>query len=237
VTSLLERGAGWLIGYGVLLVASAVLNVVATLLSSGVLAYLLAGPANGSPSLAAAYRVVLQRIGPLVGAVLLAGVILCAVLLLALVLLVFLAAVQYMLAPAGEAPPPGVQLALWLLLCGLVLGAGGYALFAIVRWALFVQAVVLEYCGPAMALRRSAELVRGHWWSTAALLTVLLLGQAGLGVLVSAVLQGLLGPALGSLGATLAALGWTASNLVYFPLSANALTLLFVALRARAPRP
>jgi hypothetical protein len=238
VSTLLSRGAGSLVGYGLLLVASSVLNVIATVLSSGALAHLLAVDEAGRQPLAEAYRIVLQRLAPLFGAVVLAGFIICAVLLLVMAILVFLAAVQYMLMPAGEAPPVAVQVVVWLLLCLLVVGGIGYAIFAIVRWALFVQAVVLEGAGPAAALRRSAVLVRGHWWRTAALLTVLVIGQAALGTLASALLRGaLLGLADGALAALAGGVGWTVANLVYFPMAANALTLFYLALRAREPAP
>jgi hypothetical protein len=238
IATLLSRGAGWLVGYGLLLVASSVLNVIATVVSSGALAYLLAVDGAGPDAFGTAYRIVLQRLGPLFGAVVLAGFIICAVLILVLAILVFLAAVQYMLIPAGEAPPVAVQVFVWLLLCLLLVGGMGYAVFATVRWALFVQAVVLENAGPAEALRRSAVLVRGHWWRTAALLTVLVIGQAAVGTLVSALLRAvLLGYADGALAALAGGLGWTAANLVCFPVAANALTLFYLALRAREPAP
>src|SRR3954453_10049404 len=97
-----------------------------------------------------------------------------------------------MLAPAGEAPSETVQGLVWLALFGLVFGGLGYALFAFVRWALFIQTVLLEGVGPANALRRSAALLRRQWWRTATLLTLLAMGQAVLASLATALVGGAL---------------------------------------------
>jgi hypothetical protein len=230
----LSLGGGWLVGYGLLLVASSLLSVIGQVLSASALTYLLAVEPGPPDPLGAAYRTVLRRLGPLFGAILLAGFIICGVLLLVLVILVFLTAVEFMLRPAGEAPPAGVQAVVLLLLFALVFGGLGYALYAIVRWALFIPAVVLENAGPADALRRSAALLRRQWWRTAGLLTLLALGQIILGILASAVLGGLLaGWTDGAIAGLAGGLAWTLANLVYFPLAANALTLFYLALRAR----
>src|SRR5581483_7946750 len=164
----------------------------------------------------------------LFGAILLAGVIIFAVLLAVFVIWVGLFAIQYMLEPGGEAPPGWLSVALSLMLVGLISGALVYAVWAFVRWALFIQAVVLEGCGPADALRRSAALLRGRWWQTALLLTVLAGVQAILGSAASGLLAGLLGgEASGSAARLVSGLGLLAVNLLFFPLAANALTLLY----------
>jgi hypothetical protein len=231
---LLRIGGDRLILFGFLLVAAAVLNVIGTVLSAGALAYLLTGEAADVAAVGPAYHEVFRRLGPLFGAILLAGFIICAVLALVGIILVFLAAVQYMLAPTEEAPSEQVQVAVWVVLFVLIFGGLGYAIFAIVRWALFVQAVVLENAGPATALRRSAALLRHHWWRTAVLLTVLAVGQSILGSLASTVVGRAVGGAADETAASLAGgLALTAVNLVYFPLAANALTLFYLALRAR----
>jgi hypothetical protein len=234
VAALVSVGGGQALAFGLLLVASGLVNVVGTVVSSGALAYLLARPAPEPAALRAAYQAVFVRLWPLFGAVLLAGFIICAVLGAGLMLYVVLFAVQYMLTPGGVAPPPWVQLVLWLVLGALVLGALGYAIYAFVRWALFVQAVILEDAGPADALRRSAALLRHRWWHTAALLSILALGQAVVGSVAASVATGLLGgQSSGTLAAFVSGLAWTATNVVYFPLAANALTLLYLGLRAR----
>src|SRR5579885_1567075 len=236
-------GGGRLVGYGLLLIASALLNVAGTVLSAGALAYLLATRPLPARPLAAAYRIVFRRLVTLFGAILLAGFILCAVFLLAVGLLVFLMFVSYTLAPAGEAPPPVVvtlvSLALWLLtLAGLA-----YVAYAFVRWALFIQAIVLEDAGPADALRRSAALLGGHWWRTALLLTLVMLGQDALGSAASSLVGRIVGAAAGPTLAGLAGgLAFALVSVVYFPIAANALTLYYLALRARgqaarSPRP
>jgi hypothetical protein len=168
------------------------------------------------------------------GALLLAGFIIGAVLALVLVMLVFLSAVQYLLLPAGAAPAAELQLGLWLALFGLLVGALVYAVFAVVRWALFVQAVVLEHAGPAAGLRRSAELVRRHWWRTAALLALLTLGQSLVSSLASSLLAGPLAWLAGAnLGGLAGGLGFALAGMLYFPLAANALTVLYLRLRER----
>jgi hypothetical protein len=242
VAALLTMGADRLIGFGLLLIAAAVLQVIGTVLSAGALAYVLAADSPlggqheevGPVTIGAAYRVVLARLGPLFGAILLAGIIICAVLLAVFVIWVALFAAQYMLAPAGEAPPSWLTRLLTLALFGLIGGALVYAVYAFVRWALFVQAVVLEDAGPANALRRSAALLRGRWWQTALLLAVLAVAQGALGSAASSVLPGLLsGQANASTRALLSGLGLLAVNLLFFPLAANTLTLLYLGLRAR----
>ncbi len=258
--ALLRIGGSQALVFGALLVASGLTNVIGTVLSSGALAYLLAAgvgapgilrrdqlgaatadasesiavPPHGREALADAYRAVFARLGPLFGALVLAGFIICALLGLVLVLYVFLLAMQYMLVPAGEAPPAWVQAALWLLLGALVVGALGYAMYAFVRWALFVQAVVLEDRGPADALRRSASLLRRRWWQTAALLTLLAVGQGLVAGLASTALAGPLGERTSAtLAGLVSGLLMTVANVLYFPIAANALTLFYLGLRAR----
>jgi hypothetical protein len=232
-------GGGQLIGYGVLLVVSGVVDVIGAVLSAGACTYLLATRPLPAAPLAAAYRTVFGRLLPLFGAILLAGFILFGVLLLALGILVFLMFASYTLAPAGEGPPEWVLTLVWLLLVLLVFGGLAYALYAFVRWALFIQAVVLENAGPADALRRSASLLRRQWWRTALLLTLLALVQGLLGSMASSVLGGLVSAAAGATAAGLVGgLAFTVVSVLYFPLPANALTLYYLALRARtAPAP
>jgi hypothetical protein len=60
-------------------------------------------------------------------------------------------------------------------------------LFA-VRYGFAVQAVMVEECGPASALRRSRELVQGSWWRVA-LVAALVVGiGAATGALAGIVL-------------------------------------------------
>ncbi|HZR99644.1 MAG TPA: hypothetical protein VFE37_13105 [Chloroflexota bacterium] len=263
VAALLAIGADRVIGFWLLLIAATLLQVVGTVLSAGALAYLLtaelrpfappvawpagsgAGPGGlpvsptlgasaGGRAIGAAYRAVLARLVPLFGAILLAGLIICAALLAVFAIWVVLVAAQYMLAPAGEAPPGWLTALLSLALIGLVCGAVVYAVYAFVRWALFIQAVVLEDAGPASALRRSAALLRGRWWQTALLLAVLAVAQGVVGSAASSLVGALAGgqanPATSML---LSGLGLLAANLLFFPLAANALTVLYLGLRAR----
>jgi Membrane domain of glycerophosphoryl diester phosphodiesterase len=66
----------------------------------------------------------------------------------------------------------GVLLAIWLL----------------VRWAFLAQVVVLEESSGLSALRRSARLVRGHWWRVASLLLFVTVIALLLGPLVGVLL-------------------------------------------------
>jgi hypothetical protein len=263
VAALLTIGADRAIGFWLLLIAATVLQVIGTVLSAGALAYLLTAEVQARPppsaplggplapnlpsglpygekplAIGTAYRVVVARLGPLFGAILLAGLIICAVLLAVFVIWVVLFAAQYMLAPAGEAPPSWLTTLLSLALVGLVCGALVYAVYAFVRWALFIQAVVLEDAGPAHALRRSAALLRGRWWPTALLLTVLAVAQGVLGSIASSLLAGVLsGQADTATTMLLSGLGLLAVNLLFFPLAANSLTLLYLGLRERERTP
>jgi hypothetical protein len=62
------------------------------------------------------------------------------------------------------------------------------ALWLVVRWALLAQVVELEGSAGLAALRRSAELVRGHWFKVASLVGVGLVLVLALGPLVGALL-------------------------------------------------
>jgi hypothetical protein len=204
-------------------------------LSAGALAYLLAVRPLPARPLATAYRTVLGRLVPLFGAILLAGFILCAVFLLALVMLVFLLFVSYTLAPAGEAPPDAIVAVVGFLLWALSVAGLLYVVYAFVRWALFIQAIVLEDAGPADALRRSAALLRGQWGRTALLLSLLAVGQGVLGSAASSLFGSLANAAAGpTLAGLVGGLAFTLVSVAYFPIAANALTLYYLALRARA---
>ncbi|MBM2812284.1 MAG: hypothetical protein HW416_3043 [Chloroflexi bacterium] len=125
----------------------------------------------------------------------------------------------------------------WIMftITGLAASAGGVLLMdAMVRWSVFIQAVVIEGSGPVEALERSAALVRGNWLRCAAVLGLLLLvsvlGMAILGSLLNALLL-----PLGTLhaGSREMANGAAAvvGQVILSPVPAIGVTLLFYALR------
>jgi hypothetical protein len=73
-----------------------------------------------------------------------------------------------------------------LILPGLVLLA--LFIWIAVRWIVMVPVIMLEGRGVFGALDRSAELVRGHWWSAFGVVLITILIQLGVGIAVSAVL-------------------------------------------------
>jgi glycerophosphoryl diester phosphodiesterase family protein len=112
--------------------------------------------------------------------------------------------------------------AVLVLLGLLVLVFPGLVLLALfiwgfVRWILMVPLIMLEGRGVFASLDRSAELVRGHWWSVFAVVLVTILILIGVGIGVSALLYPLpnwLGDFVGqivsaTLTAPFAALAWT----------------------------
>lgn len=84
--------------------------------------------------------------------------------------------------PIGAALSYGLQRAPAMfaasLLCGLAIMVGMFLLvipgLIFMVWLIFApQITVIEKLGPLESLRRSRQLVRGHWWRTAGLLTVI----------------------------------------------------------------
>ena len=64
-------------------------------------------------------------------------------------------------------------------------------IWLLVRWAFAAQAAVVDGLGPVDALRRSAELVKDHWWRTFGMLLASGLLFALIGALITAVLTGI----------------------------------------------
>ena len=102
------------------------------------------------------------------------------------------------------------------------------AFWLVVRWSLFAQAVQLEGQSALGGLRRSATLVRGHWWRVA----TITLFVTGLGLLV--------GPLLGAILLFVSDASFNFVNLVAglvytiaLPLAAIATTYLYYDLRVR----
>jgi hypothetical protein len=105
---------------------------------------------------------------------------------------------------------------------------------ALVKWAVFVQAVIVEGRGPAEALYRSAELVRGNWWRTAGAMALLLLVPLLLMSILSSLSYGLLAPLVtrGMLPERLVnSMGIAVAQVVFSPVPAIGVTVLFYHLR------
>lgn len=105
------------------------------------------------------------------------------------------------------------------------------ALFLIVRWSLMSVVVGVESRPAPGPLRRSAEMVRGSWWRTAAMVVIV----AGAGLMT--------GPVVGALALVATGAAFDLVNLIaavvyvaVLPLVAITLTYLYFDLQARAGR-
>ena len=103
------------------------------------------------------------------------------------------------------------------------------AIWNLGRWAVAVQASALEDLGPGPALRRSRELVRGHWWRTAVTATTVNVVAAISGPVVGIVLMFLTPLPLVTINAVSSAVFVFA-----MPLAGAALAFLYGDLVARA---
>lgn len=106
--------------------------------------------------------------------------------------------------------------------------------YCAIRWSLTVAAMMAEDTGPIRGMRRSWDLVGGSWWRTVGILLILSImqsiigGALGLlwGLIVSALLSGDIGTAVGATGSTLL-------QAVVSPLAAIGVVLLYFDLRVR----
>jgi hypothetical protein len=183
----------------------------------------------GQPaSIGLAYRALLARLGPVVGALVayslgVGGLVLLAVLALA---------IPFWLAPAATTGGPLAFAALLGLVAVLVL-----VVFVSLRWTFWPQAVLLDATGPLGSLGRSWRLATGATWRV--LGYTLLFGFAAgilqgllaqLGLLAVDVLEGTI-PAVVSL--LLAFVVNVGSSLLLAPIVPVAMTLLYLDLRVR----
>jgi hypothetical protein len=123
-------------------------------------------------------------------------------------------------------------------LAGLGIGLGFVALivpgiYLWVRWFLSAQAVVAEQLGPVQGLRRSSQLVEGHWWRIFAVVIVITLVGLGLAAVVAVPLEAG-GYAAGS--GLLVLLGQIAADAISLSFGALAGSLLFFDARVRKQR-
>ncbi len=105
-------------------------------------------------------------------------------------------------------------------------------------WFQFVgQVVILEGESYLHALRRCRDLVRGVWWRTLGAVVVINIVSGAVGVLLSAVVSGVLQPQDPSDRSRLVVplVANIPSSILVLPFSTIALTLVYLRLRARRP--
>jgi hypothetical protein len=148
-------------------------------LVQGALAAAVADTYLGRPvTVGGAYGKVLPRLPALIGAGLLLGLLAFAVIGVAVGLVAGLAVAVVAASGGGGVSPGGAvaaSVALALLFIVVVFAVAIATALVLVRFAFFVQAVVVEGRGPVDALRRSWRLVRGSYWRVLGIMLLLLL--------------------------------------------------------------
>lgn len=164
------------VGLAVAVTVAVVAFTLAQLLAAGAATALVEGVMRGErPSVWRVYARSLSRVGALLGAAVLVFLAEILLILLAMALVVVtLGGICGLVPLAGlvvwAASPPNRRPWLkWLIILTTPFGLPTY--FG-TRWALLVQAAVLEGTGPRRSLGRSSELVRGHWFTTFGVLVI-----------------------------------------------------------------
>lgn len=193
---------------------------------------------DGQPvTLLGAYGVALRRFWRLAGAMLavFAGVCLALAALVGfLAILYFSSLVVFQVDASEAADDPRVAWLMLGILVALIAASCALLLDALVRWAVFVQAVIIEGAGPVAALARSAALVRGKWRRTAWVMVLLTVLPVFLMMLLGAVLTVAFAPlaATGLVSSHLLnSFALIAAQLAFSPVPAIGVTVLFYALR------
>lgn len=184
-----------------------------------------------------AYRVALSCFWRLAGAMLavFAGICLGLAALGAFLALVYSSSLAVFQLDASQVADDPRVLLLMLGLLGLAaVISTAFLLDVLVRWAVFVQAVIIEGVGPIAALARSAELVRGRWrrtaWAMILFMVLPLTLMMALGIALSLALAPLVsaGVVPESVGNHLALI---TAQLALSPVAPIGVTALFYALR------
>jgi hypothetical protein len=182
-------------------------------------------------SIIAAYRVAFRHFWRLALTMLVVFTILCVGIA---VLVVAFAVASTNVGGAGSSTQDGKPLGLLLASLGAIVLVCALMVDALVRWAVFVQAVIIEGFGPVGALRRSAMLVKGRWRRTGLIMGIFvvlpLLATMAIGAAGSLVLSPLRGPGGVSSGLP-GAIAGVVAQLAISPLPAIGVTVLFYALR------
>jgi hypothetical protein len=125
----------------------------------------------------------------------------------------------------GRLIATALRVVILVLLMGITIVGIPFAIYYMVRWAFFTQAIVVEDASFSEATNVSAKAVRGSWWRTLGILIMLGL-LAGLPSAAVAVIFSSADPAAASLASAVA-------GAVVLPFSAVATTLLFFDLQSR----
>lgn len=183
--------------------------------------------------LLSAYATALRRFWRLAGAMLAAFAIVCGAFValgvfFALFYIGFI--VVFNINLAGN---PYVFWAFLISSCCAAVAACVILVDALVRWSVFVQAVMIEDRGPIESLARSAALVRGSWWRMAGAMALLLLIPMLITIILASALNVLFLP-LGRLGVSIHATNGVAiaiAQVLLSPVPAIGVTILFFRLR------
>jgi hypothetical protein len=134
---------------------------------------------------------------------------------------------------------------LWVaIIGGLGVAAGLIALvvpgiWLAIGWSVSIPALLFEGLGPARALGRSFELVRGRWWATFGTLLVAWVIASIASGLIQSGFDALMSTSLGDHvlpAAVLDALGGVVAGAVVLPIQAIAVAMIYFDLRARKER-
>jgi hypothetical protein len=109
-------------------------------------------------------------------------------------------------------------------------------IWLLVRWSLAAPAMLVEGCGPVAGMRRSFELVKGHWWRVLGVLFLAEILAAVLGYGLGALLGGVaaLIPGLGAeMRINVVLTGATLAAILTAPVQAIVTMLLYLDLRVR----
>jgi hypothetical protein len=225
-----EPGSGET-GLGILLLVLTVLAAFLFVLMSGAACQLVDYWLDDQPvSVLEAYGVAIRRLWRLA----LAMFAVIGVIFLGLALVggaVTVTAVGFNNQVGGDGPTAAIGFLALLVGTGVVVSV--FLGDALVRWAVFVQAVMIEGAGPVRALSRSAELVKGRWRRTGMIMVLftvlpvvatLAAGTVG-GPILSVATNGSISDALAS------GLAGVMAQLTLSPLPAIGVTVLFYVLR------
>ncbi len=118
-----------------------------------------------------------------------------------------------------------LRVAVIVVALGVTIVGIPFAFYYMVRWAFFAQAIVIEGASSSEATTISSRIVQGNWWRTLGILFVLGL-LAGLPSALSSLVFSSAAPIAGSLASAVV-------EVIVFPFSAAATTLLFFDLQSR----
>jgi hypothetical protein len=126
---------------------------------------------------------------------------------------------------AGRLILTALRIVVIVMALGITIVGIPFAIYVMIRWAFFAQAIVIEGESSSGATSLSARLVQGRWWRTLGILFIIGLLASVPAAAVSFVFSAA-APIAGSLASAVVAV-------IVFPFSAGAATLLFFDLQSR----